>query len=394
MTLVAAAIYLCILDSCQSSARDDGANHAAGSENAASATDTVAQRDTAAIAPLAEISDDIRELLIDLLAYNACDFLQNRVFALAQKGGASARGGVSPTVGDFWIRSCAASQIDSQHVKISIAGIGWKWISRTRTRAGAEFELDEYVKFQVDVATTGTVDLAYNQQTHVATAYFVPVAPIDVRFGVTADVDVLTEELWSSIVGTAATAVGPSLEQRARESIRKKGSRQFQSRLDHGLTIILDLCTGQRYTRFGTFPPGQLPESAAPAKGMNFQANSAALLHMNGILMAGPFAADTPLMAYVEIDSGGPVSVAWIHNSTAEKTAKAYVSNKPPPAMEPIDQQIARAGEPVTMQAGPGLERPVVLVMKPARIDSITSRFLYRVYYEGDVRKPLAACEQ
>ncbi len=361
-------------------------------KNSESAADTTQTRDTVNIGPLTRIGENIRELAIDLLNYNACGRLKDRIFVLSQKQGASGGTGKAPSVGSFWLRSCSTTQIDSQHVRVTISGIGWRYLSRKKTPASAEFELDENVKFQVDVSTTGTVDLAYDQKKKIATGYFVPTDSVDVTISVIGDLDIETEDIWSSIVGTAAEVVGAAPEERAEQSIQKKGSRKLRSRLDHGMTVIIDLCTGQRYTRFGTFPPGEIPQSAETDTDINFQANSPAILYRNSIVMTGPFATNKPLIAYVEVDSGNPIVARWLCSYNAEKIAEAYVRNDSITTVEPVDEQIVGRGKPITMRADTNLKCPVVLMLEPAQQDTIPSHLLYRVYYEGDVRKPLAAC--
>lgn len=355
--------------------------------------DTAAEKNTINIDPMARIGGDMRELAIDLLNYHACRRLKDRIFALSQKQGASGGTGKTPSVGNFWIRSCSTTQIDSQHVQVAISGIGWRWLSRKKTQAGAEFELDENVKFQVDVSTTGTVDLAYDQKEKIATGYFVPTDSVDVTISVTGDLDIETEEIWSSIVGTAADVVGAAPEERAEQAIKKKGARQLKARLDHGMSVIVDLCTGQRYARFGTFPPGQIPQAAKTDEKINFQANSPAILYRNSLVMSGPYDTNNPLIAYVEVDSGNPVIARWVCSYNAEKIAEAYVGNDSIPGVEPIDKQIVSQGKPITMRADTGLKCPVVLMLEPAAQDTTPTHLLYRVYYEGDVRKPLAACQ-
>ncbi len=297
-------------------------------------------------------------------------------------------------MGSFQLRSCTAEEIDSHHVRIAVSGIGWKWISRTRKSLGAEFTLNKNVKFQVDMETTGTIDLVYDRRQHVATAYLIPTAPVDVTFDVTGDFDISPDGLWSSIVGTAASVIAESPETRGRQSVRKKGIRRFRSRLDNGATIILDLCSGARYTRFGSFPPGRVPPSATPMEGMNFQANSTAELHTNSIIMAGPYETNKPLVAYVEVKADKPAVVQWYCSYNAEKIADAYVRNEPLPTPTPVDRQVARQGAPVTMKASPDLKCPVVLVMQGEEEETPSVPLLYRVYYEGDELTPLVECEK
>lgn len=383
-----------ILSTCESGNNGERGNEnhdtSRGSSNVS--TDSANGDTLAAPVPLTAIGEDVRELGIDLLGYNACRFLKDRIFVLSAGEGASDGGGSAPAVGGLWLDSCFSSEVDSHHVRITLSGLGWKWISRKRTPVGAEFELSENVKFRFEGTATGTIDLSYNPERHVASAYFVPTSPLDVSFQVAADIDVETEELWGSIVGTAAAVIGASPEERARKSIRKKGAMGFRTRLDRGFTMIYDLCTGHSYNRFGSFPPGRIPGSATPYSGINYLASGTARLHTKSLIMLGPYTSKETLVGYAELQNGEPVSVEWVCRAEAEKVMRAYVNNRPIPESESIRGGVVSSDEAVTMTVPAGQNCPMVLMMTPASEDTTASEILYRIYYEGEVREPLVSC--
>ncbi len=360
-----------------------------GAEAHARAGDT-AQADSGPDIESANI-EDLRALMIDLAAFRACGYLQGRILTLSS-GGASSPADRRTVTGNFWIDSCNTEQTDPGHLRISISGKGWRWISRQRQRLGAEFELDEYVKFLAQVTMVGTFDMAYARQDHIVTVWFVPTRPVEVDFQIQGDVDVDTESLWSSIMGQGAEILGGSPEERARQDITKKASRRFRSRLSSGLTLIIDLCTGQRYTRFGTFPAGQLPDQAPDPKERPLLAHNNAVLHRNGILMSGPFETDKPVIARLEARDGGEAHAAIVCQDDARRIADSYVNGNNIPQGEALAEAIFSPGSPARIEVPPNAGCPVVLVIRPVDGQTTPLACSFLVYHEGAEQNPLVKC--
>ncbi len=157
--------------------------------------------------------------------------------------------------------------------------------SPPREKLETTFKINENVKYLVNISMVGILDMAYDQDDHIDTVWFISTQSVDVKFRVIGDVQVKTESLWASIVGMGASLFGKSPEKRFEKSISQRGVQAYKTKLSHGLTFIIDLCTGQQFTKFGTFPAGKIPDEAMSTQGKSFLVNSRGRLHNGTILM-------------------------------------------------------------------------------------------------------------
>ena len=309
MLLIIAALWLAGCAGGGDTRRNENgasAPEAAGGEDGPTAAGTGTGAGTKQMSATAE---DLRALLVDVATARICQFLEGRLIPLSGSTGSedSSSGGSSPAAGGLLIRSCSATEIDPQHLRVEVSGTGWQWIASEKQQVGATFELDETVSFDVDITFTGTLDIAYDRQDSILTLWLVPTEPVAAEFDVTEKVQVATEGLWSSIVGTAATIIGGSPEQRAESTIQERGSRKIESRLDRGLTVVLDLCTGRQFVTFGSLPEGRFPASAHPDDPAPPLSRGRARLYPDGMLMFGPFTTSGAVIARIDELSGGGV---------------------------------------------------------------------------------------
>lgn len=335
-----------------------------------------------------KMMENLEAMIIDIAGYNTCDRLRGQYIPLSSGGSTSGSGKITNT-GIIRIDTCSTAEVDHQHLRIELAGTGWQWISRKKEQLGATFTVNENVKFDVKISMVGTFDMAYDKADHILNIWFVPTQPVDAKLRVIGNVDVDTESLWSSIVGIAGSLAGKTSEQRAEATINKQGDRLFQSKLSKGMTLIMDLCTGRSYFKLGSFPEGQLPESAG--KGRKYLVNSKGILHEGGMLMAGPFDTEKPVIARLDVTEGG--IKAWlVCEDSAKKTQDAYVNGKALPEAKPLAQGTVKPGRPVTLKvkANPGCK--AVLIMKPLEGQKGVSAFDYMAYHEGEKPKPFVDC--
>ncbi len=338
--------------------------------------------------PVSKVADDLRELIIDLAAYNACGYLKGRIMPLSAEGAQSV-GGQKPDAGNIWIYDCLASQPEPDQLQIQLKAKGWKWIDQETETAGATFGIDEILTFEFELSTTGTFDLVYDPQTHIATVYFVPIEPINVQFRLKSDIDVETENLWSWIVGQAAPVAGKGLEERAQTTARERGAKTLIAKLKHGFTIIIDLCNSSYYTKFGNFPSGQLPEKAI-GKNAVYEINSRAILHENSMLMAGPFDPDQDVLVTFENDDR-PFQARWACEDDAKIIAWDYVDNMTPNITETLASITVDAGETAEFRPPRDSNCPMVLIMKPTTNTPVS--FRYKVEFLNKKFKPLVECQ-
>ncbi len=343
---------------------------------------------------IAKTMSDLRELMIDLIAFQACDRIQGYFTTLSAKG-ASVEGSSEPAVGVMWIQNCTAHQIDAEHLRIDLMGKGWHWIDRTKENVGAKFEVDENVKFSLEISMVGTVNMSYDKEHHILTSWLIPTRSVDASFQVIEDVQVDTESLWGSIVGAGASLIGEPVGERAEKTINKKGASKIQAKLSQGVTLIHDLCTGQRYTKFGSFPAGKIPKSAAPAEGKNFLVNSRGQLNNKGLILAGPFETTQPVNAKLNLEEGGGLYASLVCKKQAEKIASMYIEGNSVPEIQALQKkEIRQNNSVVDLEVGNEANCPVMLVMRPVNDENIPVIFNYIVFHKDDTQKPLVSCTQ
>lgn len=379
ITLMLSILLFGIIAGCGND-RGDGADQNSGADT--SAVDST---------ELPQIPGNIRELAIDVASQHGCRFLRSLILPVEKTGGSDSGKDTAAVIGNFIIEQCSTSRIDPLNINIAISGLGWQWVSRSTEQMGAEFSLNQYVKYRVDLSMSGTFDFIYDYRQRILTAYFVPSSDVGVNIEVAGDVDVRSEDLWSSLLGAAATLANQSPEGQAEGSIKAEGAKEFSARLRHGMTLIIDMCTGRQYTKFGTFPAGYLPFSNLEYNGRFFEVNSAAELHEGGVLMAGPFeTGKSPIAANIKMAGDGVLDVRWVCASDALVGAGSYVDDDAFPQIEPLRRQTVRGS--ARIEAEPDCRS--VLVIRPLGTQAWPVSFSYQIYFEEDTRRKLVDCDR
>jgi hypothetical protein len=264
-----------------------------------------------------------RELLTAIADSRACQEVRNTFHSL--------RSSDSPdtVTGDLWIREC---NIESHgtHLKFHFAGDGWQRVDQSTKKAGAKFSVNEYVRFHASATLEGTLDLAYEPKTHIATLWFKPTRSPDVTFEPVGKVDVDAHGLWSSIIGEIATVIGKAPGKEARKQVEQQGQEAFASKLDDGMTITFNACSGSTRSQFGLLEPGtEAPLDVGDTTQVEVE------LKKGGVLAFGPEFATRPVSIDVRASSG-PVHVEAACAAEAEKLTKAYVAGEPLPQIQTI----------------------------------------------------------
>lgn len=264
-----------------------------------------------------------RELLVAIADSRACQDVRNTFHSL--------RSSAKPdtVTGDLWIREC---NIESHgtHLKFHFAGDGWQRVDQSTKKLGAEFAVNEYVRFHASATLEGTLDLAYDPKTHIATLWFKPTRSPDVKFEPVGKVEVDEHGLWSSIIGGIAKVIGKAPEKEARNQVEQQGQQSFASKLDDGMTVTFNACSGSTRSQFGLLPPGtEAPLDVGDTTSVEVE------LKRGGVLVFGPEYATRPISIDVRASSG-PVHVEAACLDATEKIAGAYVAGQPLPQIEPI----------------------------------------------------------
>ncbi|HET7504092.1 MAG TPA: hypothetical protein VFK02_23890 [Kofleriaceae bacterium] len=255
---------------------------------------------------------DLRVMLAELASSKACAMMKGQFRPLR----APDRHGT--VTGVLWIRDC---QITSHGTRVTfrLAGNGWQWAAQTKSKAGGTFVVHQYVKFGVDLEMPGSIDLAYDDGTHVASLWFSPAAPPKIEFTPIGGVEVDRQGLWSSVIGGVSSVFASSPEHQAERQARREGTRQFEDELADGMALTIDLCTGLSRFNLGRPPRGAMQ---APDAGESHAVPVE--LSPGGLMAVGPQLAPDGMTIQVTARRGG-VRVAMVCADKAEQAAAAFL---------------------------------------------------------------------
>lgn len=334
--------------------------------------------------------DDVRVLLTDVAAAKGCGRLAGRIFSLSDEQGAWSGEEGAPDIGNLWIQECEIHKTAAKELELTVGGEGWRWLSRSNSKLGAEFKIDQMLKFRFTAKAHGTVDLAYNHDRHILTLWLVPLAPIDVEFALDRNVDVKEETLWSILMGRAAAWTGASPEERAEQTIQSTFIHKFQQKIAHGFTAVLDLCTGKRYLKFGTFEAGKIPEAPRP-EGEKITPGKLGRLYPGGLLLAGPQKTTKPFTVELEHLEGGSFDARLLCRKDAAELASAYLGDKPLPSSRPLAEARVEPGKRAELRGDASAGCEAVLVFTPVE-KSPPVLFSYGIVRDKEEKNTFVSC--
>jgi hypothetical protein len=271
-----------------------------------------------AVAPLRGATGDaeLRVMLSELAASKACTMIKGQFRPLRDPKRRDTVTGI------LWIRDC---QIHNEGTKVTfhLSGNGWQWADQTKSKAGAKFVVRQYVKFGVDVKLPGTLDMAYDDGTHVVSLWFSPSGEPAIDFKPVGDVDVDRQGAWSSVIGGVSSLFAASPERLAEHEAKDQGTHQFANELADGMAVTINLCTG--LTRFNL---------GRPAKGAMQTADAGEThkvpieLQPGGLMVFGPQLAPDGMTIQVAAREGG-VRIAMACADKAEQVAQSFIDGPP-----------------------------------------------------------------
>lgn len=296
----------------------------AATPSGAAATSSAATSVDPASAKAPKVADPhFRELLVAIADARACREVRNTFHSLRSSDAPNT------VTGDLWIRECNIESHGTQ-LKFHFAGDGWQRVDQSTKKLGATFSVNEYVRFHASATLEGTLDLAYDPKTHIATLWFRPTRPPAVTFEPAGKVKVDEHGLWSSIIGGIASAIGKAPEKEASKQVEQQGQQSFASKLDDGMTVTFNACSGSTRSQFGLLAPGaEAPLDVGDTTRVEVE------LKRGGVLVFGPEYATRPVSIDVRASSG-PVHVAAACLGEVEKLTTAYVADQPLPDIATI----------------------------------------------------------
>jgi hypothetical protein len=217
-------------------------------------------------------------------------------------------------------------------VTFHLVGQGWQWTDKAKRKAGAKFEVRDYVKFDVDATIAGSLDIAYDRKDHVVSLWFSPTKSPDVKFTPIGDIEVDAKGLWSSILGGFSTVIGQSPSEQSKDQADKQGTATFQNELVQGMTVAIDLCTGYRRFTTGRPPKGELgPPDPGESK------NRPVEIHPGGLMVFGPY--EAPHGMHVTLHSDGAIRAGLACIDNIYPAAQGFIAETEQPLTKTLAQK-------------------------------------------------------
>lgn len=228
--------------------------------------------------------------------------------------------------GALWIRECKISNVGAR-VTFRIAGNGWSWIDEKSSKATGTFAVRQYVRFRIAATIRGELDIAYDRSSHVASVWFTPARPPEVSFQTIGDIDVDSQDVWSSVVGAVGAAFSSSPEEAALALAKTRGARDLGAQLADGVALTIDLCTGLRRAHLGRPARGEM---GLPSLGETRRV--VVQIEPDGVILGGPQLARDG-MTLRATASRGAARLSVVCAEQAARLASAYMKGHALPSV-------------------------------------------------------------
>lgn len=319
-------------------------------------------------------------LLRDVLAYQLCRELSGTLQGLS-----SGEGQDKVVEGRLWMQSCDA-RVDGETLEIDLGGRGFRWISRERSKLGATFKVDQYVRFEVEFGARFDVEAEYARDDRMLIVWLRPREITNVNLQTIGDIDV-EEGMWGDVLGTVSDVWGGSPEEKAEKSVEQKGEGRFMQALGEGYTIALDLCSGQNYTERDILDVETVVE--APRELEDDEAT--VRIHPGGIDAFGP-SEDAPIAFDLTAQQGNVRADLYCH-ADAARLLNAYFAGESLPEIEPLAQAYVTSAQPSRI-ATEEATCPVYLVVQPSDGSDGTVLYKYSAHDRPAMPEPYIRCQK
>lgn len=264
-------------------------------------------------------------------------------------------------------------------------------------KLAATLTVDEYAKFGAVVTVVASVDGYYDADHHQGVIWITPSEPLAVRARALGQMRVATPGLWSSLVGFGAWAVPTvDLDERAERRLEGRLSQTIERRLDHGLTVVADLCTGARTTRIGRIDRDRsLGPLIAEANAKSKKLEQVVALRPSGIDLAGPLPSGRETRGWtisVELQQGPAIRSQVVCRSEAERIANAFLSGEPTPQAQAKARLVLRVVGSQTVTVTPAC--PLVIFTEPLGGSDGVSRFRVTAERQAPDSGGLVSCQE
>lgn len=325
----------------------------------------------------------------DFAGAKICDRLKNRFRGL-QRTNAQ---GDKVYSGTLWIHACEVTyDPNDQNVMTLDLGIkGWRWLEREKEKLGASFNVDEFVRFEINTELTGRTRPFYAPEDKKLAFWFTPVEPPEVNFKSVGDVDVDKEGMWGVALAGAATLIGESPDTVADQKLVDKAEQRFSQKMSDGFSAAIDLCSGRIVSALGQLDQATLFTKLDSQQNTSFKQVE---LAPSSFLLFGPYGEQSQsLDLELQLGKATHVQHRLICAKDAIQLAQAYMkgNNRTPevPELDLVKENID--GGKVSMQSG-AQSCPVVTMLSTDDTVAERSAFKYKVVGFDDPQ-PLLQCE-
>jgi hypothetical protein len=293
--------------------------------------------------------ESLRTMVAELAASKACEMIRGQFRGLRDPKRPDT------VIGIVWLRECRITNRGSR-LTFHLSGNGWTWVAVVKKKVGATFDLHQYVRFAMQMEISGALDIAYDRSSHVASFWFTPEAPPEIRFEPVGEVDMDEEGAWSAVVGALSAVFSDSIDERAAKESKKNGNREFKKSFAGGLAVTIDLCSG--LSRFGLERPAT-GKMVKPDVGETRKVP--AELQPGGVMVFGPHLAPHGMTVHVHAYS--PVRVELVCKENADAVAEAFVADgKAPPSSRALASVTVHGEATLKTRA---TKCPVMVVVRP-----------------------------
>jgi hypothetical protein len=315
-----------------------------------------------------EQSDELAQMMADVVAPRICDQLRGTFIGLPGEGGhTGTQSGLDPTVGRWWIRDCTSSSRDGV-LDLALGGTGWTWVDRE----SMGFRVQQYLRFDATASFRARMEIGYDRQARIVTIWMRPVTD-DAAHAVQAHVEprglvqAHATGVFSGVLGGLLGMTGSSADDRARQQVTEEGSQRLHDRFASGMTVTYAMDTQQMDFMVGALERGQIPERPYAAEaGVVWSVNQRLSVWPGGIDVLGPIDVSRgPETLDFELEEGSPVVIDAVCQADFERFYDTVLQGgtaTPPQGTRVLDATTVHAASSIAV---PALGCPVLLLVSP-----------------------------
>lgn len=329
----------------------------------------------------------VRALIVDVARHRACALLRDRFVPLPEdRPGAPRR----VTEGRLWVDRCVVRR-DEDRLSLSLSGRGWQWVERSAAGPlGSSFTVRGTVRLETSLRMTSALDVRYEEDAHRVLVAMTPTETPTATVHPIGTIPIAPDGGWSSIIGGLGGLLGASPEAQARPLLEEQAALVVRRQLARGVTLGLDLCTGQPDLTFGPVGDGEAvePPPFENEEGVLWLDNERVRLHPGGLDLSGPWSTDEGDGTFeLEVESGGPVEAWVLCRAEAALLASSYLAGGSATPTAHASRQRVRGRASLALRAA-DCAAPHVLLTSAG---DATVR--YRVRRDGWQPEALVDCE-